>query len=176
MLHARETRSKTRTVFHFNFPRGRNLVFEKLFHNASRLLPHRMCRQSIAFVSFPLRTRIPKLSERRCIPRSRILLLFVAFIHPSIHPSTPSFLPLSPPHRIHLADPSPSFTPAPNREIFPYSRGIHRQLYESWKEINFRRFERVFQGDYYHPDAGTLGKFCVSGRIYRGSHLGAIKS
>lgn len=96
MLHARETRSKTRTVFHFNFPRGRNLVFEKLFHNASRLLPHRMCRQSIAFVSFPLRTRIPKLSERRCIPRSRISLLFVAFIHPSIHPPLPSFLSLLP--------------------------------------------------------------------------------
>lgn len=92
MLHARETRSKTRTVFHFNFPRGRNLVFEKLFHNASRLLPHRMCRQSIAFVSSPLRTRVPKLSERRCIPRSRISLLFVAFIHPSIHPPLPSFL------------------------------------------------------------------------------------
>lgn len=105
------------------------------------------------------------------VPAS-LYFLSPSSIHPSIHP----FLPSSPFYRIHLADPSPSFTPAPNREIFPYSRGIHRQLYESWKEINFRRFERVFQGDYYHPDAGTLGKFCVSGRIYRGSHLGAIKS
>lgn len=144
MLHARETRSKTRTVFHFNFPRGRNLVFEKLFHNASRLLPHRMCRQSIAFVSSPLRTRVPKLSERRCIPRSRISTF--CRLHPSIHPSTPSFLPLlstefisrilrqvSPPPRIarffHTREESiDNCTKVGRRSIFEDSREFSRAI------------------------------------------------
>lgn len=87
----------TRTVFHFNFPR--NLVFEKLFHNASLATPD--VGESIAFVSSPLRTRVTQTFRTSLYPFSlvypRFLLLFVAFTHPSIHPSILPF-PFSPPN------------------------------------------------------------------------------
>lgn len=148
----------TRTVFHFNFPR--NLVFEKLFHNASLATPD--VGESIAFVSSPLRTRVTQTFRTSLYPFSslvypRFLLLFVAFTHPSIHPSILPF-PFSPPNSsssriLRQVSPPPQIA-----RIFPYSRGIRAAsrtispLYtRKFQEDQFRRFERVFQSDYYQP-------------------------
>lgn len=172
----------TRTVFHFNFPR--NLVFEKLFHNASLATPD--IGESIAFVSSPLRTRVTQTFRTSLYPFSS-LVYHPTFcrLHPSIHPSIHlSFPPLSP-HRIHLHRGFfAKFHPLPKSREFFHTReesARHRELFPpsirgSFKKINFEDSREFSRAIITSPDAGTLGKFCVSGRIYRGSHLGAIKS
>lgn len=169
----------TRTVFHFNFPR--NLVFEKLFHNASLATPD--VGESIAFVSSPLRTRVTQTFRTSLYPFSSLVYPpTFCRLHPSIHPSIYPSLPSLPTEFIFIADSSPSFTPS-SREFFHTREesARHRELFPpsirgSFKKINFEDSREFSRAIITSPDAGTLGKFCVSGRIYRGSHLGAIKS
>lgn len=129
-------------IFH-----GEEISFSKSYSTMHLVSCHTGCRQSIAFVSSPLRTRVPKLSERVSLylfptyPRFLPPLLSL-FLSPSIHPS------------IQPADSSPSFTP--NREIFPYSRDEKLFPYTRSK---FRRSiskisKRVFLHQrllHYHP-------------------------
>lgn len=137
----------TRTVFHFNFPR--NLVFEKLFHNASLATPD--VGESIAFVSSPLRTRVTQTFRTSLYPFSlvypRFLLLFVAFTHPSIHPSIYPSLPSLPTEFIFIADSSPSFTPSPNRENFSIlarnPRGIENYFPPLYAEVSRRSISKI---------------------------------
>lgn len=86
---------------------------------------HTGCRQSIASVSSPLRTRVLKLSERRCIPSPSSILVSSYFlspspIHPSIHPS------FSPPNSSRGS--FANFHPLPkSRDFSTLSR--HRELF-----------------------------------------------
>lgn len=134
----------TRTVFHFNFPR--NLVFEKLFHNASLATPD--VGESIAFVSSPLRTRVTQTFRTSLYPFSSLVYPpTFCRLHPSIHPSIHPSLPFLPTEFIFIADSSPSFTPSPNRENFSIlarnPRGIENYFPPLYAEVSRRSISKI---------------------------------